>query len=95
MPAFGDVKDGLAGLKAKGFRMYAFSNGRKESVEALLASAGLQDFFIDIVSVDNPRTFKPSPEIYGHFLRRSEASGNNTWLISSNPFNVIGARHSA
>lgn len=91
LPAFEDVKDGLTELKEKGFRMYAFTNGREESVEDLLASAGLRDFFIDIVSVDSQRTYKPAPDVYGHFLKRAAASGNKAWLISSNPFDIIGA----
>lgn len=91
LPAFSDVKEGLAQLKSAGFRLYAFSNGKADALEMLLANAGIRDLFLGVVSVDDIRTFKPSPGTYCHFLRQAEATGCNTWLVSSNPFDVIGA----
>lgn len=91
LPAFPDVKDGLARAQASGFRMFAFSNGRADTVKMLLAGAGISDFFIDVVSVDEVKTFKPDPDVYAHFLSRSGAAAADTWLVSCNPFDVIGA----
>lgn len=91
LPAFADVAEGLARAKASGFRMFAFSNGSAEAVEALLKNAGIRDFFLGVVSVDEVKSFKPNPGVYSHFLKRAGASGANAWLISSNPFDVIGA----
>ena len=91
LPAFGDVAEGLARAKAAGFRMFAFSNGSAEAVEALLEHAGIRDYFLGVVSVDEVKSFKPNPGVYSHFLRRAGASGANAWLVSSNPFDVIGA----
>ena len=91
LPAFADVAEGLARLNAAQYRLYAFSNGGAEAVDALLAAAGIRDHFAGIVSVDDLRSFKPNPAVYRHFLRQSGASGSNAWLISSNPFDVIGS----
>jgi 2-haloacid dehalogenase len=91
LPAFDDVKEGLSNLKEEGFRIYAFSNGTKEAVETLLTAAGIRELFLDVVSVEELRSFKPNPAVYSHFLRRSGSSGSQAWLISSNPFDVIGA----
>jgi 2-haloacid dehalogenase len=91
LPAFDDVERGLARAKKAGFRMYAFSNGNAEAVEALLINAGIREYFVDVVSVDEMRSYKPNPAVYSHFLRRADASGADAWLISSNPFDVIGA----
>ena len=91
LPAFDDVKEGLARAKKSGFRMFAFSNGSAEAVEILLKNAGIRDYFIGVVSVDEVKSYKPSPGVYSHFLRRAGALGANAWLISSNPFDVIGA----
>lgn len=91
LPAFDDVKDGLNRLKAAGFRLYAFSNGKEDALEMLLDNAGIRDLFLGVVSVDDIKTFKPSPGTYCHFLRKAEAIGCSAWLISSNPFDVIGA----
>lgn len=91
LPAFADVKEGLTRLKTAGFRIYAFSNGKADALEMLLNNAGIRDLFLGVVSVDDIKTFKPSPGTYCHFLRQSETSGCSAWLISSNPFDVIGA----
>jgi 2-haloacid dehalogenase len=91
LPAFDDVADGLASAKKSDFRMFAFSNGSRDAVEALLSHARIRDYFVDVVSVDEIKSFKPNPDVYRHFLTRAGASGTDTWLISSNPFDVIGA----
>ena len=91
LPAFGDVQEGLACAKAAGFRLYAFSNGSAGAIEMLLSTAGIRESFLDVVSVDEVKSFKPNPGVYCHFLRRTGACGSNAWLVSSNPFDVIGA----
>ena len=91
LPAFDDVTEGLSRAKKSDFKIYAFSNGSRDAVESLLKHADIRDYFIDVVSVDEIRSFKPDPDVYSHFLNRAETSGNDAWLISSNPFDVIGA----
>lgn len=91
LPAFEDVKEGLTRLQAAGFRLYAFSNGSGEALEMLLSTAGIRELFLGIVTVDDLKSFKPNPGVYSHFLRQSGATGSSAWMISSNPFDVIGA----
>jgi 2-haloacid dehalogenase len=91
LPAFDDVEEGLARLKTAGFRLYAFSNGATDALEMLLSNAGIRDLFLGVVSVDDIKSFKPNPAVYSHFLRQSKSTGGSAWLISSNPFDVIGA----
>jgi len=91
LPAFADVRDGLSKLREYDFRLYAFSNGTEAAVASLLDAAQIRDLFIDILSVDDIASFKPDPAVYNHFLSRTGASGTDAWLISSNPFDVIGA----
>ncbi len=91
LPAFDDAKQGLARSKEAGFRLFAFSNGTAEALETLLDTAGILDYFHGVVSVDEVKSFKPDPGVYCHFLRRSGATGAEAWLVSSNPFDVLGA----
>lgn len=91
LPAFDDVAEGLKQLKKSGFRLYAFSNGAADALEVLLNNAGIRALFLGVVSVDDIKSFKPNPAVYSHFLRQSKATGGSSWLISSNPFDVIGA----
>jgi len=91
LPAFGDAEPGLAALQETGYRLFAFSNGSADAVETLLHNAGIRERFLGVVSVDDLRSFKPSPAVYSHFLRKAGATGASAWLVSSNPFDVIGA----
>jgi 2-haloacid dehalogenase len=91
LPAFDDVRDTLAELATRNCRSYAFSNGSADAVETLLSAAGIRDLFLGVVSCDDLKSFKPNPAVYAHFLRQAEARANEAWLISGNPFDVIGA----
>ena len=91
LPAFADVTESLIELKNSGHRLYAFSNGNKEAVEGLLEAANIKQFFLGVVSVDSLQTFKPNPAVYDLFLKESKGKIDDAWLISSNPFDVLGA----
>ena len=93
LPAFTDVRQALDTLHAAGYPLVAFSNGSRQAVETLLKQAGLDDLFSDIVSVDEIQSFKPDPAVYYHLLRRIGQPCHTTWLVSSNPFDIIGARN--
>ena len=95
LPAFSDVQGGLERLNEAGMYMVAFSNGNSAAVEGLLDNAGIRHFFSDVISVDEIGTFKPNPDVYRHLLQRCGSQAADTWLISSNPFDVIGARAEA
>jgi 2-haloacid dehalogenase len=91
LPAFDDVEAGLDRARKSGYRMFAFSNGSADAVETLLQNAGIMEYFIAVVSTDEMKSYKPNPGVYSHFLRRAGALGSDAWLVSSNPFDVIGA----
>ena len=91
LPAFDDVVQALVDLSDSGHRLYAFSNGNKEAVEGLLVAANIKDYFLGVVSVDSLKTFKPNPAVYTHFLNETNTTAEQAWLVSSNPFDVLGA----
>jgi 2-haloacid dehalogenase len=91
LPPFSDVEAGLRELQAAGFRLFAFSNGTAAAVGELLENAGIKRYFRAVVSVDDVRSFKPNPAVYAHFLRATGSVGAESWLVSSNPFDVLGA----
>jgi len=92
LEAYPDAASGLASLRQSGYALYAFSNGVQSSLRALLEHAGLATYLDGIVSVDEIKTFKPDPRVYHHLARRLGLAPSDTWLVSSNPFDVIGAR---
>jgi 2-haloacid dehalogenase len=91
LPAFPDVTSALNELAAQGFAIAACSNGTENAVRTLLDHAGILSLFTKIVSVDPIRTFKPDPAVYEYLVAELHARRDAVWLISSNPFDVIGA----
>ncbi len=91
LPPFDDAPPALESLRGT-FRLFAFSNGKATDVAAVLSNAGLHSYFEDIVSVDEVRSFKPSPAVYAYARRATGAWSSPLWLVSCNPFDIIGAR---
>lgn len=91
LPAFPDVKEGLQKIKEDGHKLYAFSNGSANAVSNLLINAEIINLFDGVVSVEDVQVFKPSPLVYKHFNDKTNSTKIDSWLISSNPFDVIGA----
>jgi 2-haloacid dehalogenase len=89
---FPDTAPGLEALSRLGTRMVVFSNGSPRMLHAVLASSGLAHYFADVVSVDDVRAFKPSPRVYQHLISEVGRASGEVLLVSSNPFDVIGAQ---
>lgn len=92
LPAFEDASTLLAQLETLPVRAFAFTNGEASVATDLLEHADLLDHLEGIVSVEMIRTFKPDTRVYQHFLDTTDATPNRTWLISGNPFDILGAR---
>ncbi len=92
LPAFPEAAAGLERIRRAGHRMVAFSNGEAAFVRAVLGNAGLIPMLADVVSVDELKIYKPAPSVYRHLAARMGTEVAVTWLVSSNPFDVIGAK---
>ncbi|MEO0895220.1 MAG: haloacid dehalogenase type II [Bacteroidota bacterium] len=91
LPAFSDAQETLTALTSSPHRLFAFSNGEPEALQQLLHHAGILALFEDVISVDPIQTFKPHPKVYHYFLEQTKSKADDTWLISGNPFDVMGA----
>ena len=55
--------------------------------------------FKDIISVESTQIFKPAPGVYHHLVKavgknwESKEEVGKVWLVSGNPFDVVGARN--
>ncbi|MFP4147656.1 MAG: haloacid dehalogenase type II [Halorhodospira sp.] len=92
LPAFQDAELALRELQEAGYVSYAFSNGSRETVSKLLGDNALRTYVRDIVSVETVAAFKPSPQAYEAFQAAAGSRPEETWLVSSNPFDIIGAQ---
>ena len=73
-----------------------FSNGTQSMVSnAVHNSPDLSPnsgFFKKIVVVDGVKRYKPHPEVYRYLARELGNEMGDLWLVSGNPFDVVGAR---
>jgi hypothetical protein len=65
--------------------------GRRDDVSVLIERAQLDDYFAGLVSLEDVKCYKPSPIAYAHFLETTGTAPADAWLVSGNPFDVLGA----
>lgn len=100
LSTFPDVSPALTKLASMTSEITAvvFSNGTQSMVSnSVNKSPDLKPhakLFKNIVVVEEVRKFKPHPDVYAHLARKvgKEESMGDMWLVSGNPFDVVGAR---
>lgn len=100
LSTFPDVAPCLKALQSKAsVTAVVFSNGTKTMVSnSVNHSPDLSphaSVFSDIVVVEPVKKFKPAPEVYTHLAERvgkSTSQMGEIWLVSGNPFDIVGAR---
>ena len=91
LPTFSESKEAITQLKAAGHRIFAFSNGSNKAISSLLSQAKILDLFDGYVSLEDVCTFKPNPDAYAYFNEKTASNKKESWMISGNSFDVIGA----
>lgn len=102
LSTFPDVSPALKALAEESvITAVVFSNGTQSMVaNSVKSSPDLgphASVFKDIVTVEEVERFKPDPAVYYHLAEKmgksktKEAMGE-MWLVSGNPFDVVGAR---
>jgi len=92
LPAFADVHGGLAMLKRAGHRLVALTNGTLRTARGVLENAGISEYLEELLSVEPIATFKPDPAVYALLEKLTAGHAEPAWLVSGNPFDVIGAK---
>ena len=86
-----DAADALVRLRQH--RLTILSNGSSAMLSALLRHADLQSVFEHVVSSDDVARYKPHPDIYRAIVARMELPPSQINLVSSNGFDLAGAKH--
>ena len=86
-----EAREALAALQ--GIPRAIFSNGSVAMLDALVANSGLGGLLEHVISVDPARAFKPSPKAYALVEGVTRVPPQETMFVSSNGFDVAGAKH--
>ncbi len=89
---FPDAVPGLQRLRSK-FKLVVLSNGEKEFL-AHVVKHRIQYDFDGVISVQDVGVFKPNPQVYRYAARILKAEPCELLMVSSNSFDVVGARAS-
>ncbi|CAD6575208.1 MAG: hypothetical protein ASARMPRED_007130 [Alectoria sarmentosa] len=102
LSTFPDVSPALKALADEpAITAVVFSNGTNSMVtNSVKSSPDLgphADVFREIVTVEEVMCFKPDPKVYYHLAEKmgkgkSKQAMGEMWLVSGNPFDVVGAR---
>lgn len=91
LDAFGDAREVLAALKARGIPTGILSNGDPEMLSAVVRNAGLADLLDHVISVDRVRHYKTHPEAYALGVHAIGAPPEKIVFVSSNSWDALGA----
>jgi 2-haloacid dehalogenase len=68
------------------------SNGSPKMLEAAVAANRLESYFSAILSADQVKTYKPSPDVYQLGIDALHLSAREILFVSSNAWDVAGAK---
>jgi 2-haloacid dehalogenase len=100
LSTFPDVDPALTALsKTPNITSVVFSNGTRAMVSASVQKspdlAPHASVFKDIIVVEEVGKFKPAPDVYWHLMEKvgkTREQIGQVWLVSANPFDIVGAR---
>lgn len=92
LPPHPDAEEAMRMLVAAGIRVVAVSNGATSSTRQLLEQAGLDRLVERIVSVNDVKRSKPSPEVYRHAAEKVGVDAGKVMLVAAHPWDVHGAK---
>ena len=90
---FPEVAKNLQRLRDSGLKLATLTNSTVPAAEAQLANAGLREHFEHVISTDEIRCFKPSPEVYHLAARRLDVEPGQLRVVSAHHWDVTGALH--
>lgn len=91
LPAHNDIEPAFKLLKQAGFKLAALSNSSTVLLKSQLSFAGLQDYFDDIISVEQANTFKPSNAAYHFALQQLQIKPEQARLVATHDWDTHGA----
>ncbi len=91
LPPHPDVIPGVTRLHEKGYQMIALTNGSTEVAGSQVKNAGLDDFFLRVISVDEVRRFKPDAVVYQHAADVMGVAIDEMILVASHDWDCAGA----
>ena len=85
-----EVKETLAKLKEKKYKLAILSNGTPALLNQLVKSNNLQNLFDDIFSIEEVGIFKPSSKVYDIPIKKYKIQKEEVAFLSANTWDISG-----
>ncbi|WP_339839327.1 haloacid dehalogenase type II [uncultured Maribacter sp.] len=91
LPAHPEVKEALKELRNSGYKLVAFTNSSKDGLKKQFESAGLTEYFDELLSVEETGKFKPFTDTYAWGAKKMGIQSEECMLIAAHGWDVAGA----
>ena len=92
MQAYPEVREVLAGLRARGAKVAVLSNGDPDMLADAIAAAGLNGTLDEVISVADAGAFKPAQAVYKLATDRFGCAPGDISFQSSNRWDIAAAK---
>lgn len=91
LPPHPDVVGGLGLLSDAGLRLATLTNSSAKMLRQQIGNAGLDQYFEELISVEEVLAFKPDPRTYSHAANRLGVDISRLCLVAAHDWDVTGA----
>jgi 2-haloacid dehalogenase len=92
LTGFGDSLKVLKAIKDKGISTAILSNGSREMLATVVESNGLKPYLDKVVTIEDVRLFKTSPQAYELLLKAFPVKKEEILFVSSNAWDALAAK---
>lgn len=91
LPAHPDVAQGLAKLKAQGYKLVTLTNSSLKGVQLQLKNAKLSQYFDANLSIESVGVFKPHLSTYQWAVKDLGVNANEALMVAAHGWDITGA----
>jgi 2-haloacid dehalogenase len=91
LPAHPDVAEGLAKLKAQGYKLVTLTNSSLEGVTLQLKNAHLSQYFDANLSIESVGVFKPYLKTYQWAIKDLGVNADEALMVAAHGWDIAGA----
>lgn len=91
LQAHSDVAQGLAKLKAQGYKLVTLTNSSLKGVELQLKNAGLSQYFDANLSIESVGVFKPHLSTYQWAIKDLGINADEALMVAAHGWDIAGA----